>query len=222
MSLLLTTSSYLCRSRFIRALSYQLNDFPPTHKRLLCAAINDQARQVLQESQTWFKDFQAYNHLSLATVVVASYRVLSPHIRDENRLLAILTDSFGDFYRVGGLSLWIKIQLRFSRNPYRFFLRSHKARLWFKLVFGKSFAFNVEEKNTEFTFEVRRCLYNEYLKAQNLPQLISIFCAADDQWTRLIQPDKHGVSFKRPTILANSEDMCRFRFVRTLKDNKEE
>ena len=215
MNIVSRISTYYCRIRFIRALCGQLNDFSPAQLRLLRRIINDQSRLLLQNNQSRFKDYQSNVHLSLATVAIASYSVLSPMIHDENRLLAVLTASFCDFYRASGLPLWINIQLRFSGDPYKLLLSTFKAKSWLRLAFGKSFVFDVQEESTEFTFEVRRCLYNDTLKAHNLPQLIPIFCAADDQWSRTIRPEKHGVSFKRPTVLANGGDMCRFKFVRS-------
>lgn len=82
-------------------------------------------------------------------------------------------------------------------------------------VFGEKFLYE-QEMLTESVNSVmiRRCYFNDFLRGNGAPELITVFCSCDNIWADEINKAKYGVSFHRPTLLSLGDDACRFQFRR--------
>jgi hypothetical protein len=201
------------RRRFRKALTRSLSqraDVRTAHWK----AIDAEYRHLLRCNAERAMDEPAMIHLSLAAFVLATYRDLTPVFRDRTQLLDLLTRAFGYAYRGTGFPLSVEIMLRLSRSPYTALRRRFTPSWIGDLVYGKTFKFETTEESNAFTLGVKRCLYNDFFRANGAPEVTPVFCAADDLWSRLIKPERHGVRFARPTTLARGGDMCRFEFHR--------
>lgn len=65
---------------------------------------------------------------------------------------------------------------------------------------------------------VTRCLYGDFFRRHDAPELTELYCAWDLNWASEVSPAKHGMRFERPSTLAAGKNSCDFVFVRTLRN----
>ena len=61
---------------------------------------------------------------------------------------------------------------------------------------------------------IQRCFFNDFLRGNQAPELIPVFCACDNIWADEIKKEKHGVTFQRPSPLSLGDDACRLQIER--------
>jgi hypothetical protein len=171
-----------------------------------------QAAQLAEENKSMIVDRAAKTHLGMTTLVLASYRVLLPYIKDSESVINILEDVFA-----GVGQPWIKLYtrfiLRFSRDPFRTMIEKSKKRI--KNNYGKTFTFEYsgDEQNC-FIITTIKCFYHDFFVSNDTPELTRVFCFGDRNWFEEIKPDKHGFHFERPTTLGYGGSECPFKFIR--------
>ena len=60
--------------------------------------------------------------------------------------------------------------------------------------------------------KIERCFFNDFFRENRAPEVTSLYCALDKVWADVLEEQRYGVRFERPTTLANGDDACRFRF----------
>jgi len=78
--------------------------------------------------------------------------------------------------------------------------------------YGGAFSISEERGRESYVIKVHKCAYNDFFKRRGYPELTKVFCAWDTIWSKEINRQKRGLSFKRPTTLAEDEQPCRFEF----------
>ena len=53
---------------------------------------------------------------------------------------------------------------------------------------------------------IQRCFFNDFLRGNQVPELIPVLCACDNIWADEIKKEKHGVTFQRPSLLSLGDD----------------
>jgi hypothetical protein len=175
-------------------------------------------------------DDRAAVHLHMAALAVASHRTLNARIRDEGRVMDMLRGGFGagvdaevDAKLPGH---WIgKAALMFSPNrmgAIRKMTRNTESDFGagFDVVRSDVEAGENLEDGTEGPREgshrmtVHRCFYNEFCRAEGLPQVTRIFCALDRALFSHVSPRFHGVEFQMSssTLADNIDSPCTFDF----------
>ena len=82
-------------------------------------------------------------------------------------------------------------------------------------VFGEKFKYTQETLNDDFnSVMIQRCFFNDFLRGNQAPELIPVFCARDNIWADEIKTEKYGVTFQRASLLFLGDDACRFQFKR--------
>ncbi|MCC8247821.1 L-2-amino-thiazoline-4-carboxylic acid hydrolase [Saccharothrix luteola] len=81
--------------------------------------------------------------------------------------------------------------------------------------FGDDFAFTRSESASHYHVDVHRCFYVRVLAVAGVPELGEVFCDFDAAWIDAIDPDRHRVTFRRPTTIARGGSTCPFHFDRT-------
>ena len=51
---------------------------------------------------------------------------------------------------------------------------------------------------------IQRCFFNDFLRGNQAPELIPVFCACDNIWADEIKKEKHGVTFQRASLLSSA------------------
>ena len=79
--------------------------------------------------------------------------------------------------------------------------------------FGSAFrsATTAQDGSRNFV-NIERCFFNDFFRANDAKEVISLFCALDKVWAEALEQPRYGVRFERPTTLANGDDACRFQF----------
>jgi L-2-amino-thiazoline-4-carboxylic acid hydrolase len=175
-------------------------------------------------------DDRAAVHLHMAALAVASHRTLFARIRDESRVMDMLRRGFGASADAGVDAKlpghWIgKAALMFSPNrmaAIRKMTRNTES------DFGAAFDVVRSDVGTggdmkegiesaregSHHMTVHRCFYDEFCRAEGLPQVTRIFCALDRALFSHISPRFHGIEFHMSSsTLADSVDSpCTFDF----------
>lgn len=88
-------------------------------------------------------------------------------------------------------------------------------------VFGEKFKYTQETLTDDFnSVMIQRCFFNDFLRGNQAPELIPVFCACDNIWADEINKEKYGVTFQRPSLLSLGDDACRFQFKRREEGGK--
>ena len=67
---------------------------------------------------------------------------------------------------------------------------------------------------------IQRFFFNDFLRDNQVPELIPVLCACDNIWADEIKKEKHGVTFQRPSLLSLGDDACRLQIERREEGGK--
>ena len=88
-------------------------------------------------------------------------------------------------------------------------------------VFGEKFNYTQETLTDDFIYVmIQRCFFNDFLRGNQAPELIPVFCVCDNIWADEIKKEKHGVTFQRPSLLSLGDDACRLQIERREEGGK--
>ena len=162
-------------------------------------------------------DANSRSHVTTASLVLAFYRVLWRMSQDRMLAQRLVHQGWQDPTR-RDIKNFINDRFGITQaNPEEAFER---VALTFKDVgqrrFGGRFEY-VEDVRTRHQVHVsiRRCLFNDYMRTNGAPELITVFCGSDMIWAEELQGPRYGVEFSRPTLLSFGDDACRFHFNRS-------
>lgn len=181
-------------------------------KHEICREIEELADKLAKDNEIMIVDRAARTHLGMTTLVLASYIILLPYIKDSESLINILEDTFRG---VGQrwIKLYIHLMLKFSRDPFQKMIQMSKKRV--TNDYGKTFEFEYSgDVLNNFTITTKKCFYYDFFVSNNIPELTRVFCSADKNWYEEIKPDKHGFKFERPTTMGYGGSECPFTFTK--------
>ncbi|MGW4637902.1 L-2-amino-thiazoline-4-carboxylic acid hydrolase [Sphaerisporangium sp. NPDC004334] len=170
------------------------------HERLLA----DQRHRVIDEAS-------AFN-LALSLAVLAGYQELAPQYRDDE-LHALLRTAFVEPMRAT-VQQATAAALDAAADPFAAMVDI--SRLRERYAFGAGFTFtHPRDDDGHYVAQVERCYYHDVLSANGAAHLTPVFCAFDANWIDVIDPERHGFAFDRPTTIGTGGQNCPFRFRRT-------
>lgn len=158
----------------------------------------------------------ARQHQEIACLMLAAYRTLSTKIDDQDLLLNALGTA------LCAPNSWMirnatRAMLFLARDPMAALVNYTKTRI--PPIYGDVFKFSNEgNEERQFTMRISTCFYHEFFIRNEAQELTRLFCAWDMNWIEPISAEKHGVTFRRETTLADGGDSCPFTFIRTPKD----
>ncbi|MET8155948.1 L-2-amino-thiazoline-4-carboxylic acid hydrolase [Sphaerisporangium sp. NPDC005289] len=170
------------------------------HEHLLTA----QRHRILDEAS-------AYN-LALSLAVLGGYQELAPQYGDDE-LHALLRTAFVEPMR-GTVQQATAAALDTAADPFAAMVEI--SRLRERYAFGAGFTFtHPRDDDGHYVAQVERCYYHDILSANGAAHLTPVFCAFDANWIDVIDPERHGFAFDRPTTIGTGDQNCPFRFRRT-------
>jgi hypothetical protein len=178
----------------------------------ICREVERLADKLAEENDAMIVDRAARTHLGMTTLVLASYRILLPYIKDSELVINILEDTF-----TGVGQRWIKLYTRlilwFSRDPFHTMIEVSKKMI--RNNYGKTFTFEYSgDGKNYFVITTIKCFYYDFFVLNDTPELTRVFCNGDRNWFEEIKPHKHGFQFERPTTLGYGGSECPFKFTR--------
>ncbi len=202
------------QQEYLRRLKGQLRDSQLDVGSFSIQQINEDIERLIAEYLDLMKDEKTRPHLRLASAVLASYQSLCPHVVNHEGAINLAESAF---VSVGStmLTLYTKVLLLFSRDPFHAIPHAGKKRL--DEQYGHAWDYRMEESTTSISMIVTKCFYHDFFTAVQIPDLTRVFCRWDSNWIDPIDPDKHGIFFERPTTLGYGGEECQFRFTRVEK-----
>ncbi|GGP35297.1 L-2-amino-thiazoline-4-carboxylic acid hydrolase [Saccharothrix coeruleofusca] len=150
-------------------------------------------------------------HLELTAVVVAGYQCLLARMPQREALVRVAR-AFHEPTRPHGHDS-TRAALDAAEDPFAVIVGYSKDRE--ENYFGADFAFErTADDDERYLVDVRRCFYVEVLARCGVPELGPVFCEFDAAWISAIDPDRHGIDFRRPTTIARGGATCPFHFRR--------
>jgi len=200
------------QKQYLNILRNQLTRLSRSQKNEICQEIKQLANKLAEENDAMVVDRPSRTHLGMTTLVLASYRLLLPYIKDSESVINILEDVF-----TGVGQRWIKLYTRlmlwFSRDPFHTMIEVSKKRI--NNNYGKTFIFEYSGDGLNyFVITTKKCFYYDFFIMNDIPELTRVFCSADKNWFEEIKPEKHGFKFERPTTLGYGGSECPFKFTR--------
>lgn len=197
---------------FVRELIGRVDPEVVPDREVFAEAVTSGARSLMMEHEPWAVDEAAQVHLMMTTHVLAAYRELSARGTTPEEALEAIREAFA-----AGGRFWIRtftgLHLALPGDRLRRLRRVAERRA--VRDYGEGFAFEMAEEEAGFVMAVKGCLYHAFFVANGCPELTEVFCHWDRNWADAIHPERHGISFDRPTTLAGGGDECRFVFHRT-------
>lgn len=149
-------------------------------------------------------------HLALTALVAGAYQVLLRRVPRAQALSLVakaLHEPIRPYVHDG-----TKAALDAADDPFAVITGMSKDRE--ENYFGDDFSFTRVEDPSRYLVDVRRCFYVRVLDVAGVPELGTVFCEFDAAWIDAIDPDRHGVDFRRPTTIARGGATCPFHFFR--------
>lgn len=180
------------------------------------ATLRAEAARIGSENIQFGVDAAGRRWLTLCSVLLAAYRKLLSVGEERTTALATLQTAMTVPFRAGihafmhdrfGISQDAP-QDAFERIAATFQSRGEER-------FGRGFTFVADLRDDRRSFTtITTCLFNDFFRANGVPELTPICCALDLVWADELALPRYGVRFERPTTLAAGDDACRFRFHR--------
>ena len=179
-------------------------------------AVRDRMIELTEQDEARVIDAPSRQWLLLASMVLAAYRELLPLVGDEQTGLSILCNAMATPFNER-LTDYITDRFGISQDaPEEAFNRiaeNFKARG--EERFGKAYTYVQEVQDEGRSFiNIQKCFFDDFFRANEIPEVTSIFCAMDNLWAEELEKPQYGVRFERPTTLARGDDMCRFQFTK--------
>jgi len=200
------------RKHYLGTLRKHLTRLSKSQKNGICQEIEQLSSKLAEENDAIVVDRASRTHLYMTTLVLASYRVILPYIKDSESLINMLEDVF-----IGFGQRWIKLYIRFilwfSRDPFLTMIKATKKMT--ENNYGKTFKFEYSGDGINHSvITTKKCFYYDFFVANDIPELTRVFCNWDKNWFEEIKPDKHGFKFERPTTLGYGGSECPSIFTR--------
>lgn len=148
----------------------------------------------------------------MACYILASDRVLQRYGDSRDEILTMIEKSFSQFDRQAQKES-IRESLENADDPMETMVENSERKM--QESYGDIFEIEPEGDGEQFySSTVRQCGYHEFFESYGVPELTQVMCAWDRNWADEIDPEEHGIEFKRPTTIAAGDDACRFEFHR--------
>lgn len=212
-------TEWMVQKPYLKALTRELAATMPGQAGNFAADTRTLADDLFARSEALIVDAPGVQNIRLTSLVLASYReLLKRGVPRRNALMmikaAFVEPSRKKIQRSGRLLFY------FLRDPLKAFARISMKKQ--ADAYGKGFTMShdTDDMQTYFFTNVTRCLYHEFFKANDAPELTPIFCAYDDNWGDLLKTGEHGVRFERPSTLGEGGEACRFNFYRSERKHR--
>jgi hypothetical protein len=191
--------------------------YAASSRRDLEDSLREEADRIVSENAALAVDAAGRRWSTLCSVLLAAYRTLLPLVGDSPTAISVLQSAMTAPFRVG-IKAFMNDRFGISQDaPEEAFDRiAETFQSRGEERFGRAFTFVPDVRDGERSFtNIKRCLFNDFFRANNANELTVVCCAMDYVWAEELAHPRYGVRFERPTTLAAGDDACRFRFFRS-------
>ena len=148
------------RSQYLKILRNHNTKLSLSQKNQACQDIEKLAVELVEENKEMIVDEAARTHIAMTTLVLASYRVLLSHIKENESVINLLEDIFTGVGQQW-IKLYIRLMLKFSRDPFRKMIEVSQKRVINN--YGKTFAFEYSgDDRSNFVITTKKCFYHDF------------------------------------------------------------
>jgi hypothetical protein len=204
-------------TNLLAAVRPQITDLHGRSWEEIETAVRTRMTKLTEQNEARMIDAPSRQWLLLASMILAAYRELFPFVGDEQAGLSILRNAMEAPFKerlTGYIADRFGISQDAPEEAFNRIAENFKARG--EERFGKAYTYvqEVEDEWRSFV-NIQKCFFDDFFRANGMPEVIPIFCAMDNLWAEELEKPKYGVRFERPTTLARGDDMCRFQFTKT-------
>ena len=174
--------------------------------------VKNKYKELRRKNRALIDDVPSEYHVSWCSLVLAIYQTSMEKGLNKKEAMNLTEKTVFTNTKADDISRYIEAALDKSKDPFGYMVNASKHQE--DRFFGKTFGF-VRTKDDENSYQVRvnRCLYCDYFKKNNAPELMKVACKWDlISWSQGIIPDRHKVMFKRPVTLGLDGKDCVFSF----------
>mmetsp|Transcript_5645 Transcript_5645/g.16130 ORF Transcript_5645/g.16130 Transcript_5645/m.16130 type:complete len:368 (+) Transcript_5645:272-1375(+) len=201
------------RKLWLRGIKARCRQLPQLvgNEALVMRLVEEKYQDILGRNQGRAVDGQSKTHLQVASLLLATYKTLSPWIRNDEELLKLLHEHVSGQSRFP-IRLLLRWSLLLTRRPYEMQTRRLQA---LQMDQGTAFKSKLLKGSRQSTLRIERCFYRDMFQEEGVPQLATCTCcSADAVWFEDLE--RHGVSFEQPRCLLRGDQCCELR-VRNLR-----
>lgn len=162
---------------------------------------------IIEGNRDLLIDRPAHQNMTMAAVVLASYRALMAELDDEAKVIRALKDTFCKFVKAP-LQLGLRTALTLSGDPLKLVAKAFSNSVCEK-VYGATFVFETELTPYQLRLETKRCFFFEFFRAQGLPHLTEVLCAWDSNWVDVVNNGRWGVRAVYHSRYSTGGTVCR-------------
>jgi len=204
-------------TNLLAAVRPQITDLHGRSWEEIETAVRDRMTKLTEQNEARMIDAPSRQWLLLASMILAAYRELLPLVGDEQAGLSILRNAMAAPFKerlTGYIADRFGISQDAPEEAFNRITENFKARG--EERFGKAYTYvqEVEDEGRSFV-NIQKCFFDDFFRANGMPEMTPIFCAMDNLWAEELEKPKYGVRFECPTTLARGDDMCRFQFTKT-------
>jgi len=204
-------------TNLLAAVRPQITDLHGRSWEEIETAVRARMTKLTEQNEARMIDAPSRQWLLLASMILAAYRELFPFVGDEQAGLSILRNAMAAPFKerlTGYIADRFGISQDAPEEAFNRIAENFKARG--EERFGKAYTYvqEVEDEWRSFV-NIQKCFFDNFFRANGMPEVTPIFCAMDNLWAEELEKPKYGVRFERPTTLARGDDMCRFQFTKT-------
>jgi hypothetical protein len=201
-------------TNLLKTVRPQITDLHGCSWQELEASVRTRTAMLVEQNEGRAIDDPSRQWLLLSSVILAAYQELRLLVDDAQAVLSILRDAVTVPF-AEHLTAYIADRFGISQDaPEEAFTRiaeNFKARG--EERFGQAYTYvqEVQDEGRSFV-NIQKCFFNDFFRANGMPELTLIFCAMDNLWAEELEKPCYGIRFEHPTTLAQGGDMCRFQF----------
>ena len=170
--------------------------------------ISDRAAEVFDSNRELITDQPSQFHLMLTSYLLSAVQILEVRTTAD-QAQEIARKAFIDNGRVL-VSLFIRGGMLLSKDKFGYILKNTGEEV--VKAYGDGFDIEVDTDNATFTTtRVKKCGFHEFFKKNGRPELTSLMCDWDNNWSDTLKTNRH-VEFSRPTTIAGGDQSCDFQF----------
>jgi len=205
----------------LKAARPQITDLYGQSWQEFVASVRGRATILAEQNEARAIDAPSRQWLLLSSIILAAYQELRPLVDNAQAVVSILRYAITVPF-MEHLTSYIADRFGISQDaPEEAFTRiAENFKVRGEKRFGKAYTYVQEVQDNRRSFiNIQNCFFNDFFRANGIPELTLIFCALDNLWTEELEKPCYGVHFECPTTLAQGADMCRFHFTkRSMKE----
>ncbi len=190
--------------RFIKALQV-VSPYPVD-----MADLRRRTRALFHEHAAFITDAASRRHVLMCASLLAAYLSLRERSSaDDATLCRYLAAAVRKASGERLIQWYMRLSLRLAWNRERHIRRLVRRS---SATYGSAFDIEVRDEARAVTCIVRRCGYFEFFRRAGYPFLTKVLCAWDSVWSDEFSRRDYGVTFRRPSTIADGAPECRFEF----------